>query len=107
MSNSYFLIVFPDKSRGYLGFNTVMPPPQRFPFGRDNLKNILVRNFKFAMWVYMGNATNAIVDLQSQGHWWPLKGQILAIFAHFGPVLQDRKLDHPMAGIYNTYICPL
>ena len=45
------------------------------------------------MWVYMGNATNAI--------------QILAIFAHFGPVLQDRKLDHPMAGIYNTYICPL
>ena len=46
-------------------------------------------------------------DLQSQGHWWPLKGQILAIFAHFGPVLQDRKLDHPMAGIYNTYICPL
>ena len=39
------------------------------------------------------------LDLQSQGHWWPLKGQILAIFAHFGPVLQDRKLDHPMAGI--------
>ena len=47
------------------------------------------------------------LDLQSQGHWWPLKVQILAIFAHFGPVLQDRKLDHPMAGIYNTYICPL
>ena len=35
------------------------------------------------MWVYMGNAMNAIVcdlDLQFQGHWWPLKGQILAIF---------------------------
>ena len=60
----------------------VTPPPPRFPFGRDNLKNILVRTFKFGMWVYMGNATNAIVsdlDLQSQGHWWPLKGQILAI----------------------------
>ena len=34
-------------------------------------------------------------DLQFQGHWWPLKGLIY------------RKLDHPMAGIYNTYICPL
>ena len=106
-----WLVVSPDESRGYLGFSTVTPPPQRFPFGRDNLKNILVRTFKFGIWVYMGNATNAIVcdlDLQSQGHWWPLKGQILAIFAHFGPVLQDRKLDQfPMAGIYNTYICPL
>ena len=40
---------------------TPPPPPQRFPFGRDNLKNILVRTFKFGMWVYMGNATNAIV----------------------------------------------
>ena len=56
------IIVSPDKSRGYLGFSTVTPPPpQRFPFGRDNLKNILVRTFKFGMWVYMGNATNAIV----------------------------------------------
>ena len=53
-------IVSPDESRGYLGFSTVTPP-QRFPFGRDNLKNILVRTFKFGMWVYMGNATNAIV----------------------------------------------
>ena len=62
------------------------------------------------MWVYMGNATDAIfcdLDLQFQGHWWPLKGQILVIFSHFGPVLIYRKLDHPMAGIYNTYICPL
>ena len=25
----------------------------------------------------------------------------------FGPVLVYRKLDHPMAGIYNTYICSL
>ena len=25
----------------------------------------------------------------------------------FGPVLLYRKSDHPMAGIYNTYICPL
>ena len=47
------------------------------------------------------------LDLQFQGHRWPLKGQILAIFPHFGPVLIYRKLDHPMAGIYNTYICPL
>ena len=68
----------------------VTPLPQRFPFGRDNLKNILVRTFKFGMWVYMGNAT-----------------KILAIFSLFGPVLLYRKSDHPMAGIYNTYICPL
>ena len=57
-------IVSPDESRGYLGFSTVTPPtlpPQIFPFGRDNLKNILVRTFKFGMWVYMGNAMNAIV----------------------------------------------
>ena len=52
------VIVSPDESRGYLGFSTVTPP-QRFPFGRDNLKNILVRTFKFGIWVYMGNATNA------------------------------------------------
>ena len=45
--------------------------------------------------------------LQFQGHWWPLEGQILAIFLHFGPVLIYRKLDHPMAGVYNTYKCPL
>ena len=47
------------------------------------------------------------LDLQFQGDWWPLKGQILAIFSHFGPVLIYRKLDHPMAGIHETYICPL
>ena len=48
------------------------------------------------------------LDLQFQGHWWPLKGQILAISSHFRPVLIYRKLDHPMAqsGIYNTYIYP-
>ena len=68
MLNYYFtsflaIIVSPDESRGYLGFSTVTPAPapQRFPFGRDNLKDILVRTFKFGMWVYMGNATNAIV----------------------------------------------
>ena len=38
-----------------------LPPLQRFPFGCDNLKNILVRIFKFGIGVYMGNATNAIV----------------------------------------------
>ena len=47
------------------------------------------------------------LDLQFPGHWWSLKGQILAIFSHFGPVLIYRKSDHPMAGIYNTYICTL
>ena len=58
------LIVSLDESRGYLGFNMVTRPPamlQRFPFGFDNLKNILVRPFKFGMWVYMGYAMNAIV----------------------------------------------
>ena len=55
-----FIIVSLDESRGYFGFSTVTPP-QRFPFGHDNLKSILVRTFKFGMWVYMGNATNAIV----------------------------------------------
>ena len=44
------------------------------------------------------------LDLEFQGHWWPLKGQILAIFSHFGPVLIYRKLDHPMGGVYNTYM---
>ena len=69
----------------------VMPPP-RFPFRRDNFKNILVRPFKFGMWVYMGNAVNAIVLLPCPS---------------ICPVLIYRKLDHPMGGIYNTYICPL
>ena len=45
------------------------------------------------------------LDLQSQGHWWPLKGQILAIFAHFGPVLQYRKLHHPrLVYIIHIYV---
>ena len=52
--------VSPNKSREYLGFSMVTPPPpQRFPFERKNFKNILVR--PFGMWVCMGNATNAIV----------------------------------------------
>ena len=50
------IIVSPD-----LGFSTVMPP-LRFPFELyDNLKNILVRPFRFGMWVYTGNATNVVV----------------------------------------------
>ena len=55
MVQSFFMrpvIVSSDESQGCLGFSTVMLPPQRFPFGRDNLKNILVRPFKFGMWVY-------------------------------------------------------
>ena len=55
------LIVSTDESRGYLGFSMVTPPLQRFPFRCDNLKNILVRPFKFGMCVYMGNATNTFV----------------------------------------------
>ena len=51
----YQIIVSPDES------TVMLPPPKRLPFGRDNFKNILVRPFKFGMWVYMGNATNAIV----------------------------------------------
>ena len=42
-------------------YGPLLPPLQRFTFGRDNLKNILVKLFKFGIWVYMGNATNAIV----------------------------------------------
>ena len=38
------------------------------------------------------------LNLQFQGHWFPLKGQILEIFSHFSPVLIYRELDHPMAG---------
>ena len=56
------IIVSPDKSQGCLGFSTVtLPLRHRFPLGRDNLKNILVRPLKLGMWVYMGNATNSIV----------------------------------------------
>ena len=77
------VIISPDESRGYLGFSMVTHPlPQIFPFGRDNLKIILFCD----------------LDLQFQGQWWPL--------FTFGPVLIYRKLDHSMAGIYNTYICP-
>ena len=56
-------LVSPDESRGYLGFSTVTRPlpSHRFSFRHNNLQNILVRPFKFGMWVYMGNATNAIV----------------------------------------------
>ena len=45
------IIVSLDESREYLGFSTVTSP------------YILGRPFKFGMWVYMGNATNAIVFL--------------------------------------------
>ena len=44
------------------------------------------------------------LDLQFQGHWWPVKGQILAIFFTFRPSFHIQKLDYPMAGIYNTYM---
>ena len=104
---SSYLIVFPDESRGYLGISTVTLPPQRFPFRHDNLKIILVRPFKLVcgyIWAMPQTLLFCDLDLQFQGHWWPLKGQILAIFSHFGPVLIYRKLDHIMAGIKNIYM---
>ena len=59
---SCVIFVSLNESRGYLGFSIVTPsPPQRFLLEKINLKNILVRPLKFGMWVYMGNATNAIV----------------------------------------------
>ena len=58
---SVAIIVSSDESWGYLGFGMVTPPPQRFPFGCDNLRDFSVKTFKFGMWVYMGNAMNAIV----------------------------------------------
>ena len=53
------LFVSPDESQGYLEFTTVTSPPLRFPFGRDNLKNIL--DISNLVCGYIGNATNAIV----------------------------------------------
>ena len=34
---------------------------QRFPFRRNNLKSILLRPFKFGMWVYMGGPESLLV----------------------------------------------
>ena len=81
-------------------------PPQRFPFGRDNLKNILVRPFKFGMWVYMAMPQMLLfcdLDLQFQGHWWPLKGHILAIFFTFWPSSHIQKVRSSY-GWYTKYI---
>ena len=84
--------------------------PHRFPFGRDNLKNILVRPFTFGMWVYMGNAMNAVFFVTLTFNF-KVTGGLLKVrfwpFFTFWPVLIYRKLDHPMGGIYNTYICPV
>ena len=74
--------------------------PDESPFGCDNLKNILVRPFKFGMWVYMGNATNDNCFVTLTFNFKVTSGQILAIFLHFGQVLIYRNLDHSMAGIY-------
>ena len=76
----------------------------------NNLKYILVRLSNLVcgyIWAMPQTLLYCDLDLQFQSHWWPLKGQILAIFSHFGPVLIHRKLDQPMAGICNAYICPL
>ena len=60
----------------------------------------------------MDNAMNAIVLRPPVTFNFKVTGGLLKVrfwpfFSHFGPVLIYRKLDHPMAGIYNTYICPL
>ena len=64
---------------------TPPPPPPRFPFGCDNLKNILLTPSNLVcgyIWAMPRMLLFCDFDLQSQGHWWPLKGQILAIFSH-------------------------
>ena len=87
-STSYCI---PDESQGYLGFSMVTPPPQRFPFGRDNLKFLAGLDLSNLVCGYIWAIPRTLLfcdlDLQFQGHWWPLKGRILAIFSHFGPVL--------------------
>ena len=47
------------------------------------------------------------LDLKFQGHWWPLKRSEFGHFFTFWPSSHIQKLDHPMVGIYNTYIGPL
>ena len=99
------VILSPDESRGYLGFSSVMPP-QSFPF----LNAITSKVFKLDLpnsvcgyiWAIPQTLLFSDLDLQFIGHLWPLKGQILAIFSHFGSVLTYRKLDHPMAGNYKV-----
>ena len=77
MVHKDMLIISLDEGLGYLGFSMVTPPlplpPQRFPFGRDNLKNILVRPFKFGIWAMPRTLLFCDLDLQFQGHWRPLK----------------------------------
>ena len=55
------------------------------------------------------------LDLQFQILCWPLKGQILAIFSHFGKLstffywlfLIGRRLNLFIGDMYNRYTCPL
>ena len=87
-----------------------MITPLTEKFLNDNLKKYFSYTFQIwyvGVWAMPKTLLFCELDLQFQGHRWPHKGQILAIFSHFGPVLIYRKLDHPTAGIYNTYICPL
>ena len=51
----------PGRKSGILRIQYPHAAAAEISFGRDNLKSVLVRTFKFGMWVYMGNATNAIV----------------------------------------------
>ena len=59
-------IVSPEEIRGYLGFSTVTPLLQRFPFGCDNLKNILVRPFKIWYVGIYGQCHECYCDLDLQ-----------------------------------------
>ena len=64
---NYFLVfcvvayLYPGQKSGILGIQYGHTAAAEISFGRDNLKNILISSFKFGMWVYMGNAGNAIV----------------------------------------------
>ena len=51
----------PGRKSGILRIQYGHAATSEIPFWTRQLKNILVRTFKFGMWVYMGNATNTIV----------------------------------------------
>ena len=51
----------PRQKSGILRIQYGHAATSEIPFWMRQLKNILVRTFKFGMWVYMGNGTNTIV----------------------------------------------
>ena len=69
---------------------------------------LLVRPFKFGMWVYMGNAMNAKYCFVTLIFNFKVTGGLLKVhFFTFWPSSHIQKVRYPMAGICNTYICPL